>query len=194
MKLKPSCLKETCENESKYQKAKIACFALLMFGIGTTYQTYFNNLVYRSTIFQQRALAGQETFTNFRNPLDPNTMAYLDADLFQPSATWLADWEYANAAAQLNEGILTWSEARWEEWETMHDNVLWFDTAGCLDGGFIGYVNKHTGGWTPQGLSGMSESQIDAVRDGLTSLFTDASGASVDPEFVADGSTAATVQ
>ena len=23
----------------------------------------------------------------------------------------------------------------------MHDNVIWFDTAGCLDGGFIGQVN-----------------------------------------------------
>ena len=44
--------------------------------------------------------------------------------------------------AKHNERILTWSEARWNEWETMHDNVLWFDTAGCLDGGFIGEVNS----------------------------------------------------
>ena len=47
-KLKPGDIKETCEKESKYHKAKIVCFSLLMFGIGTTYQTYFNNLVYRS--------------------------------------------------------------------------------------------------------------------------------------------------
>jgi len=85
LKLKPRDISQTCTNESKYHKAKIVCFSFLMFGIGVTYQTYFNNLVYRSTIFQQRALATQETFTNFRNPLDPNTMAVLNADLFKPS-------------------------------------------------------------------------------------------------------------
>ena len=42
----------------------------------------------------------------------------------------------------MEEKTLTWSEARWEEWETMHDGVMWFDTAGCLDGGFIGQVNE----------------------------------------------------
>ena len=75
-------------------------------------------------------------------------MKYLNGGQFQPSATWIAEWEYANAAAKLDEGILTWSEARWDEWETMHDGVVWFDTAGCLDGGFIGMVNKANGGWT----------------------------------------------
>ena len=41
----------------------------------------------------------------------------------------------------MEEKTLTWGEARWDEWETMHDGVMWFDTAGCLDGGFIGQVN-----------------------------------------------------
>ena len=39
--VKPGQLKETCERESKYHKAKIVCFSFLMFGIGTTVQTYF---------------------------------------------------------------------------------------------------------------------------------------------------------
>ena len=193
-KIKPRDLKETCEGESKYHKAKIVCFSLLMFGIGTGVQTYFQNLIYRSGIFQQRALANQETFTSFRNPLDPNSMKYLNGGHFQPSATWIADWEYANAAAKLDEGILTWSEARWDEWETMHDGVVWFDTAGCLDGGFIGMVNKANGGWTQQPLAGRSSSQIDATRDNLKNLFVDSTGDSVQPEFVADGVEAAPVQ
>ena len=148
MKLKPGDIKETCENESKYHKAKIVAFSFLMFGIGTTYQTYFNNLIYRSGIWQQKALAGEVAFTPYRNPLDPNTMKHLRSGFFQPSSLWLSEWDYANAAAQLNEGVLTWSEARWDEWETMHDGVVWFDTAACLDFGFIGDVNKASGGWS----------------------------------------------
>ena len=159
MKIKPGQLKETCENESKYHKAKIVCFSLLMFGIGTTYQTYFNNLVYRSGIFQQWALAGDSDykFTDYRNPLNPNTMAYLKSQMFQPSSTWINEWNYANSAAQQKEKILTWSEARWDEWETMHDGVVWFDTAGCLDGGFIGDINAATGGWNDVGFSKIND-------------------------------------
>ena len=32
-KIKPRDLKETCDGESKYHKAKIVCFSLLMFAI-----------------------------------------------------------------------------------------------------------------------------------------------------------------
>ena len=45
-----------------------------MAGIGTTYQAYFNDLVYRSGIYQKRALAGQETFTNFVDGENPLTL------------------------------------------------------------------------------------------------------------------------
>ena len=40
--------------------------------------------------------------------------------------------------------ILTWSEARYQEWDTMHDMTIWFDTGACMQGGFIGDVNKVT--------------------------------------------------
>lgn len=60
LNFKPAGIKECVENESKYHKLKIVGFAFLMAGIGTTYQSYFNGLVYRSGIYQQRALAGQE--------------------------------------------------------------------------------------------------------------------------------------
>lgn len=167
MKIKPADIKETCENESKYHKLKIAMFSILMFGIGTTYQTYFNNLVYRSGIFQQRALAGIETFTDYRNPLDPATMSKLESIMFQPSSTWNAEWNYAQSAAQLDELVLVWSEAKWHEWETMHDGVVWFDTAGCLDGGFIGEVNKASWGWSPAGFSRLPEDDIISQTEGL---------------------------
>ena len=149
--MKPAGLKELVENESVYHKAKIVCFSLLMFSIGSTYVQYFDTLVYRSGIFQQKALANEDKyeFVDFRNPLDPRTIDFLQHNYFQASQTWLDDWNDATSIAKHKERILTWSEARWNEWETMHDNVLWFDTAGCLTGGFIGEVNQHYSSFTP---------------------------------------------
>ena len=49
---KPAGLRENCANETKYHKLKIVGFSLLMASVGTTYQTYFDNLVYRSGIYQ----------------------------------------------------------------------------------------------------------------------------------------------
>ena len=45
-----------------------------MAGIGTTYQSYFNGLVYRSGIYQKRALAGQETWVDFIDGENPATL------------------------------------------------------------------------------------------------------------------------
>ena len=39
---------------------------------------------------------------------------------------------------------LTLSSKRYDEWNTMHDGVIWFDTAGCLSGAKIGEVNAAT--------------------------------------------------
>ena len=36
---------------------------------------------------------------------------------------------------------IEWSSKRYEEWETMHDGTIWFDTAGCLNANKIGEVN-----------------------------------------------------
>lgn len=59
MMLKPSQIKECCEMEDKYHKAKIVCLSLLMFGVATTYGGYFDDLVFRSGMWQQQALAGK---------------------------------------------------------------------------------------------------------------------------------------
>ena len=45
-----------------------------MAGIGTTYQSYFNGLVYRSGIYQKRALAGQENWVDFIDGENPATL------------------------------------------------------------------------------------------------------------------------
>lgn len=73
---KPAAIKSCMEDESKYHKAKIVGFSLLMAGIATTYQSYFNGLVYRSGMYQQRALSGQDgfKFTNFRDGKNPELL------------------------------------------------------------------------------------------------------------------------
>ena len=71
---KPAAIKNCMEDESKYHKAKIVGFSILMAGVATTYQAFFNGLVYRSGQYQQRALSGQEEFTNYRDYQDPNLM------------------------------------------------------------------------------------------------------------------------
>lgn len=39
-------------------------------------------------------------------------------------------------------GWLQYRRDRYKDWEKMHKNVLWFDTAACLDKGHIGNVNE----------------------------------------------------
>ena len=92
MSYKPADIKDCCENESMGHKVKIVGFSLLMFGIATSYQGFFDNLVYRAGIFQQRALAGQENFTDFRNRRDPNTLKVLGSGFFEPNSDWEEAW------------------------------------------------------------------------------------------------------
>lgn len=52
---------------------------------------------------------------------------------------WLAE---ENARIQ-DSGRLTYDADRYNEWFTMHDNTIWFDTSACLHGNkFIGDINK----------------------------------------------------
>ena len=74
LSFKPAGIKDNCENETKYHKVKIVGFSVLMAAVATSYQTYFNDLVYRSGIYQQRALAGQESFASFVDGEDPATL------------------------------------------------------------------------------------------------------------------------
>jgi len=50
---KPRDLKASVDSEDMYHKAKIVCFSVAMAAVATTYQAYFNNLVYRSGAYQQ---------------------------------------------------------------------------------------------------------------------------------------------
>ena len=81
LQFKPAEIKKCVEDESKYHKVKIIGFAFLMAGVGTTYQSYFNGLVYRSGIYQKRALAGQETWRDFVDGENPATLWNLKNEL-----------------------------------------------------------------------------------------------------------------
>ena len=81
LQFKPAGIKENVENESKYHKIKIIGFAFLMAGIGTTYQSYLDGLVYRSGIYQKRALAGQETWLDYIDGENPATLWNLKNEL-----------------------------------------------------------------------------------------------------------------
>ena len=81
LNFKPAAIKSCMEDESKYHKAKIVGFSLLMAGIATTYQSYFNGLVYRSGMYQQRALAGLEDFTDFIDGKNPEELWQMKNEL-----------------------------------------------------------------------------------------------------------------
>ena len=68
---KPRDLKASCDNEGKRHKVKLAAFAAVMFTISNTYSSYFQNLVYRSGMYQQHALAGESNY---------QFMEYIDGD------------------------------------------------------------------------------------------------------------------
>lgn len=74
LKFKPSDLKTSCESEGFVHKAKIVCFSLTMFAVANTYASYFQNLVYRSQIYQQHALAGNLPFMEYIDGSDPRTL------------------------------------------------------------------------------------------------------------------------
>ena len=71
MNFKPMSVKIMFETESNMHKFKIVCFSLAMAASASWFQSYFDNLVYRSEQFQMRALAGDSdahgemTFANY---------------------------------------------------------------------------------------------------------------------------------
>ena len=78
--------------------------------------------------------------------------AYTNANgnVFDGSQYWTQTlrFDHATVEAQIEAAsgfaILQWRADRYADWEKMHQNVLWFDTAACLDGGHIGKVNQIT--------------------------------------------------
>lgn len=53
MAFKPSQIKENVQSEKMSHKARIVVFSLIMGGISSAYQTYFNNVTYRSAQAQE---------------------------------------------------------------------------------------------------------------------------------------------
>ena len=73
MRCKPAQIKEAVESEPFYKKVKIACLALFMGAVSSTCGGYFDNLVFRSGMYQQQLLAGdlptESLPVNFLNKL-----------------------------------------------------------------------------------------------------------------------------
>ena len=140
--MKPSQIKETCESEHKYQKVKIVCLSLFMAGVATTYGGYFDNLVFRSGMYQQHALAGNVSQVNFVNKV---VALHLDNNIDDPFYKATADWHGSNQFADE-----TWEgeeRRKYEDWIKMHNmNTIWFDTSACLEGPHIGEVNLPNSG------------------------------------------------
>ena len=138
MRMKPSQIKECCEMEDKHHKAKIVCLSLLMFGVATTYGGYFDDLVFRSGMWQQRALAGKETQIDF---IDKMVADSLPTDgYYNANGGWLSSNRY---------GDMTWEQEtrrNRENYLKMHNNnVIWFDTSACLQDRHIAGVNRPDG-------------------------------------------------
>ena len=77
MRMKPADIKECCESETHWTKAKIVCLSLLMGAIATTQEAYFDGLVWRSGMFQQHALAGNLRRIDFIDKLEDGSLAAL---------------------------------------------------------------------------------------------------------------------
>jgi hypothetical protein len=53
---------------------------------------------------------------------------------------YFAEWH--DAAGAVDDGIINKRDKRrYDEWEKMHDGVIWYDTAACLQGSYIGKIN-----------------------------------------------------
>ena len=138
MMLKPSQIKECCEMEDKYHKAKIVCLSLLMFGVATTYGGYFDDLVFRSGMWQQQALAGNVQQIGYIDKMVESSLP--DDGFYEGTEPWKESPRY---------GDMTWEQENRrnrENYLKMHNNnVIWFDTSACLDDRHIAGVNKPDG-------------------------------------------------
>ena len=137
MRMKPAQIKETCESEPFWKKVKIACLALFMGAVSSSFGGYFDNLVFRSGMFQQQMLAGNVPTTNFLNKLRANDLSAAGDPFFQPDSDWQNSATYSSMTQQ---GI---DRREREDWMKLHSmGTIWFDTSACLEGPHIGEVNK----------------------------------------------------
>jgi len=78
---------------------------------------------------------------------DPNGNPYDNSGYYTQKTKFYSEWSDAfnskwAANAKLNP--IERDAKKYKEWETMHDSVLWFDTAACMAGPFIGDTNSVT--------------------------------------------------
>ena len=62
---RPKDLKENVAEEGNVHKAKIICFSVAMGLVAAGYQSYYDNLSYRSAQFQGKAMAGKLAFLDY---------------------------------------------------------------------------------------------------------------------------------
>ena len=112
---KPRDLKASCDNEDNGHKVKLAAFAGVMFVISTTYSSYFQNLMYRSGMYQQHALAGEANY---------QFMDYIDGD--DPRTLWeeknLLDVLDSKDFKQLKFMHAGWKDTEYEYWESYFED------------------------------------------------------------------------
>lgn len=56
-----------------------------------------------------------------------------------------------DAGGKITSGIITRDATSYDQWEKMHDGVIWYDTAACLTGNFIGQINESR--FTPKNIN-----------------------------------------
>lgn len=67
-----------------------------------------------------------------------------------------ADWNSEYTRRIQDSGHLTVDAEKYNQWFTMHDNTIWFDTSACFRGSFFGDINKMT--LVPQNYAGAATS------------------------------------
>ena len=142
MRMRPAQIKECVENEPFWRKVKIACLALFMGAVSSTAGGYFDNLVFRSGMYQQHMLAGHLDQINFLNKLDSNALLQAKDPFYNPVGSpfnednWQGSPTYSSLTVQ---GI---ARREREDWMKMHSTgTIWFDTTACIKGPHIGKIN-----------------------------------------------------
>lgn len=136
MNIKPQAVKTMFDNESNVQKFKIVCFSLAMAASSSWFQSYFDNLVYRSEQFQMRALAGDSDwygemkFANYFEKLDANGVWSEDS----VNSPFGKLWDLENtleALKQVDKKDIKYIEKNWVNgrWERRN----WDNNAGFID-------------------------------------------------------------
>lgn len=70
MSFKPKDIMMAVADEPNSHKYRLGVYAVVMIGVATTYQAYFDSVAYRAGIMQNEALAGEREFIDYYDPLN----------------------------------------------------------------------------------------------------------------------------